>query len=202
MIFGKMCCSATLALYFTVKQAGGCPRQEFLCSYTASWASNSLRKLRCKLPSNCLLFSNKCYYSSLEHEQARADPRQCLPNRIRHYCKFSTIQSFANPLAILFYWIRWLYMLHIFFTLWKTKIVRFDAYICDLNKWTDNLYKSCFNRQYRGNEGQMRELQDQLEAEQYFSVSISPRIQMFLPFCNGVKSLCFSPPSDTLQNSG
>ena len=27
-------------------------------------------------------------------------------------------------------------------------------------------------RQYRGNEGQMRELQDQLEAEQYFSVSI------------------------------
>ncbi len=28
-------------------------------------------------------------------------------------------------------------------------------------------------RQYRGNEGQMRELQDQLEAEQYFSVSIT-----------------------------
>lgn len=27
------------------------------------------------------------------------------------------------------------------------------------------------SRQYRGNEGQMRELQDQLEAEQYFSVS-------------------------------
>lgn len=28
-------------------------------------------------------------------------------------------------------------------------------------------------RQYRGNEGQMRELQDQLEAEQYFSVSLT-----------------------------
>ena len=36
----------------------------------------------------------------------------------------------------------------------------------------------CPNRQYRGNEGQMRELQDQLEAEQYFSVSISVTLSL------------------------
>lgn len=42
--------------------------------------------------------------------------------------------------------------------------------------WLYNAAVQCIfywyvSRQYRGNEGQMRELQDQLEAEQYFSVS-------------------------------
>lgn len=38
------------------------------------------------------------------------------------------------------------------------------------------------NRQYRGNEGQMRELQDQLEAEQYFSVSLQLKLSSSVLF--------------------
>lgn len=64
----------------------------------------------------------------------------------------------------------------------RRRNLSFDDYICELNKWTHDLFGSCFDRQYRGNEGQMRELQDQLEAEQYFSVSESPTVQMSLLF--------------------
>ena len=54
-----------------------------------------------------------------------------------------------------------------------------------------------FTRQYRGNEGQMRELQDQLEAEQYFSVSksLSSHISAFLIRCESHRlKLSVFPP--------
>lgn len=48
----------------------------------------------------------------------------------------------------------------------------------------------CYSsRQYRGNEGQMRELQDQLEAEQYFSVSWHLKVPFLLFKTNLVLSV-------------
>lgn len=46
-----------------------------------------------------------------------------------------------------------------------------------------------FVRQYRGNEGQMRELQDQLEAEQYFSVSCHLNVLLLLFITNIILSV-------------
>ncbi|MEQ2215097.1 hypothetical protein XENOCAPTIV_027428, partial [Xenoophorus captivus] len=34
----------------------------------------------------------------LEHEHAKADPSQCLPNRIRLYCEYGSIHSFVKEL--------------------------------------------------------------------------------------------------------
>lgn len=52
----------------------------------------------------------------------------------------------------------------------------------------------------------MRELQDQLEAEQYFSVSIFLSFPNVSVLCHLVQKplakLYVCPPSDTLQNSG
>lgn len=65
-------------------------------------------------------------------------------------------------------------------------------------------FDSWVHRQYRGNEGQMRELQDQLEAEQYFSVSIilsclvSPCYALFVFFYN-CENQCRNKLSALLQ---
>ena len=74
---------AVVLLIFTLKQTNNSCSQEFLRFVNVALPGNALWKSRCKLPYNCVLFSNKCYYSSLGGDYVKAGLWLRLHRRIK-----------------------------------------------------------------------------------------------------------------------